>query len=560
MKQKNFKWLMFGMIVLILVLAACGPSAPTKPTVSIVSINGQLVENQDLTVQVSASDSKGIVRIELSVDATVVSSADLQPVQSATVPLPWTATTGQHKVVARVFNKDSVMAESDAQLVGITPAKPGAPTVAPTQVPQPTAVVPTAVVPPVAPTTAAPTGVPCSTAFTFVADVTVPDGTTMTPNQAFNKTWRIRNSGTCAWTTAFQFARVAGEAMGAADAYAVPPTAPGANADVTIPFVAPAAPGTHQSKWQLRDASGVIAQPSFALVMITTVLPAPPAVSILSPGNGFNFAQGTTIKVTFQGFSNYTEMSSVSLYANGQLLNKVTSRTPSRQITGSYDWKPGVGNFDLYAVGVDVNNGMTTSAHVAGTISQPAPTCQLSVNYRADRTSITQGEHTTIRWDVDCANAVYLNDQGVTGHEARDIAPSGTTVYTLRSIRKDGSADIRNITINVGSAPVPPTPVPPSPSRRSINGLWVGGNYSLDLSEAMGCGNPCGAQGTFTENNGPILIRQVDVSGSFDTSSGSYSLVMQIPGGGSITVTINSNSTQITANIPGVGTVTMNKQ
>ncbi len=36
-------------------------------------------------------------------------------------------------------------------------------------------------------------------ASTFVADVTIPDGTLMKPYQLFEKTWRIRNSGTVLW-------------------------------------------------------------------------------------------------------------------------------------------------------------------------------------------------------------------------------------------------------------------------------------------------------------------------------------------------------------------------
>jgi len=34
----------------------------------------------------------------------------------------------------------------------------------------------------------------------FITDVTIPDGTVMTPNQAFTKKWRIKNIGSCAWT------------------------------------------------------------------------------------------------------------------------------------------------------------------------------------------------------------------------------------------------------------------------------------------------------------------------------------------------------------------------
>ncbi|HGJ66308.1 TPA: hypothetical protein ENS27_13160, partial [bacterium] len=34
----------------------------------------------------------------------------------------------------------------------------------------------------------------------FVADVTVPDGTSFAPGAAFIKTWRLKNIGTCTWT------------------------------------------------------------------------------------------------------------------------------------------------------------------------------------------------------------------------------------------------------------------------------------------------------------------------------------------------------------------------
>src|SRR5512143_3278895 len=35
----------------------------------------------------------------------------------------------------------------------------------------------------------------------FVADVTVPDGTSYAPGTTFTKTWRLKNIGSCTWTT-----------------------------------------------------------------------------------------------------------------------------------------------------------------------------------------------------------------------------------------------------------------------------------------------------------------------------------------------------------------------
>ena len=37
----------------------------------------------------------------------------------------------------------------------------------------------------------------------FVRDVTIPDGTIVEPGRDFTKTWRLKNVGTCSWTTAY---------------------------------------------------------------------------------------------------------------------------------------------------------------------------------------------------------------------------------------------------------------------------------------------------------------------------------------------------------------------
>jgi len=51
----------------------------------------------------------------------------------------------------------------------------------------------------------------------FISDVTVPDGTTFAPGAAFNKTWRLKNVGTCTWTTSYSLVFDSGEKMGGPD-------------------------------------------------------------------------------------------------------------------------------------------------------------------------------------------------------------------------------------------------------------------------------------------------------------------------------------------------------
>jgi hypothetical protein len=90
----------------------------------------------------------------------------------------------------------------------------------------------------------------------FVTDVTIPDGTQMTPGQTFTKTWRLQNNGTCPWTTAYQLVFVVGNAMGG-NAVALTGTVnPGATADISVPMTAPTTAGEYRGDWRLANANG----------------------------------------------------------------------------------------------------------------------------------------------------------------------------------------------------------------------------------------------------------------------------------------------------------------
>lgn len=412
-------------------------------------------------------------------------------------------------------------------------------------------------IPPIEPTPPAPG---CINRAAFVADITVPDGTPWQPNQGFNKIWRVQNIGTCTWSTRDQLAFVGGEQM--TNIAHVPVTrnvAPGQTFDFLVAMNAPPALGAHSGRWQMRDGNGAFFGATL-WVKINTIIPIPPPqTAIVSPGNGFHFGAGATIRITFQGNGN-TELTSVALYVNGAQVAKQTSRAATRSIIGVYDWRPGPGSYDLYAVATDIYGQQSTSAHVAGSITQPAPDCQLYVNYRADRYTINVGERVTLRWDVDCAQAVYLDGQGVTGHEARDVAPNATTTYTLRVIKRDGNPDERRITINVNNAPPPPPP-PPPPQRRDINGHWSSGNYFLELMQVLGCSTAdCHISGRMIHQVGTTTPQIFDVSGTFNVYSGAVSFAATIPGGQNFSGTVDGSSRSLSGNLSGVGALTFRKE
>src|SRR5450759_1498654 len=92
----------------------------------------------------------------------------------------------------------------------------------------------TATVTPAAPSATPTQSIPCEWAH-FLADVTIPDGASITPGAAFTKTWRLLNKGTCTWTTSFALVFAGGEAMGGAAVIAFPKNvAPGQSVDLSI--------------------------------------------------------------------------------------------------------------------------------------------------------------------------------------------------------------------------------------------------------------------------------------------------------------------------------------
>jgi len=93
----------------------------------------------------------------------------------------------------------------------------------------------------------------------FIADVTVPDGTLMAPGQVFDKTWRLKNIGTCTWTTAYKLVFVNGERMeGPAEANLPREVPPGSTVDLTVRLTAPSTPGLYRGYWQFKNAAGAL--------------------------------------------------------------------------------------------------------------------------------------------------------------------------------------------------------------------------------------------------------------------------------------------------------------
>jgi len=120
------------------------------------------------------------------------------------------------------------------------------------------------------PTSTGPAGIQTSDCEALVADVTVPDGTTVSPGQTFDKTWRLRNCGSTNWS-ALRAVRVAGN-YGPAS-FTVPVTAPGATTQVTVPVTAPTQAGLSRATYRLQAPDGHYANNSFWVEVKVVAVP-----------------------------------------------------------------------------------------------------------------------------------------------------------------------------------------------------------------------------------------------------------------------------------------------
>lgn len=179
--------------VLAALLYACGPTAPVEPTIDVNAIHTFAAE---------------------------------------TVIVEYTQT-------ARALPPTAAATETEAAAVTTAVAAAPTNTIAPTNNPFENT----------------PTGIICDDA-KWVEDVTVPDGTQMSPGQDFVKTWKVRNTGSCTWGSGYSLIHGYDEKL---EGIAEPLTgtvAPGEEVEVSVRFRAPANAGEHRSYWRMQNASG----------------------------------------------------------------------------------------------------------------------------------------------------------------------------------------------------------------------------------------------------------------------------------------------------------------
>lgn len=126
-----------------------------------------------------------------------------------------------------------------------------------------------------------------------VEDVTIPDGTVLSPNQMFVKSWRLRNSGNLVWNDDYRLVVAYSNPFGSpqsTDASFIQPTdlidfsisswgprlynvRKGGSADLAVPLQAPADPGEYMAEFFLINSDDEIVTPRFWIQFKVTLEP-----------------------------------------------------------------------------------------------------------------------------------------------------------------------------------------------------------------------------------------------------------------------------------------------
>jgi hypothetical protein len=285
---------------------------------------------------------------------------------------------------------------------GDTPAPP-APTDSPTGTTQPTATW-TGTQPPTYTFTpsATLTPLPCNWA-QFVTDVTIADNWETTPADHFTKTWRLKNIGSCTWTSGYSLIFDHGDQMGAPAAQQLTPgtVAPGQTIDVSVNLLSPNIAGTYQGFFKLRASDSTIFgigadhNTAFWVKIVVQAVLGPPAVAPVT-----HYAY-TTMTVPADGTGNKTAECPSGSVVTGGGFNANTNIHMYTQLMSGNGWT-------VFAK----NNAGTPQNVIVYAICLSLPSTSSAQKYQS--VSVLGGGGQTTN-KVDCNAGTYVVGGGFNG-------------------------------------------------------------------------------------------------------------------------------------------------
>jgi hypothetical protein len=352
-----------------------------------------------MEIVLHAADPGGVAAVELSVNGEVLSR---RPPDDASTPLvnqhvDWDPQApGEYVLTARAQNHAgawSPVAVSNVTLTGPEGLAeiPGGPVILPSPTNTPrarTAITPTRTRVPtltfVPIRTLAPSWTPtptCADKAKFIADVTIPDNTLVSPGVAFQKIWRLRNDGNCDWNEEYKVVFTDGASMSNNTPLPIPGVVPpGSTVDLAVDMVAPTANGTYVGNYQIRNPQGIHfgvgasgQTPFYVQILVgsgvTPTLPPPPqpdtqppSVSISHTPSGSSVPTGKTITFTANASDN-VGVTRIDIWVTAPGQFPVKAKTCNNTTSCSYTGGPynTQGNLSYFAIAADAAGHETNS-------------------------------------------------------------------------------------------------------------------------------------------------------------------------------------------------------
>jgi hypothetical protein len=126
----------------------------------------------------------------------------------------------------------------------------------------------------------------------YVADVTIPDDSQLENGEEFVKTWRVRNSGSCAWPENTVIAFVGETQMDGPESVAVGALEPGGQVEVSVNMKAPADSGRYTGVWQMKSGEDFFGGKLTVVIRAGDVTAAP----VVAPISGGSFELGGHVR------------------------------------------------------------------------------------------------------------------------------------------------------------------------------------------------------------------------------------------------------------------------
>jgi hypothetical protein len=355
----------------------------------------------------------------------------------------------------------------------------------------------------------------------WVADLSYDDkGMTsppvMQPGQPFTKGWRMRNTGTCPWTTAFRLAfsygNVPAAQMGGQPIAVTRNVNPGETFDFQVNLIAPIAPGTYQGFWNMRNAQNARFGET---VWVGIKIPAPPTPTPLPPPPGASFTvDRTTINqgecVNFSW--NVSGIKAVYFHQQGQPYQQGgVGGTDRRQVcpagTTIYTLRVVYPDDRVQEQNIQINvNALTNAPQITQFASSP-------------EWDVVVGQCANFWWEVQgqvdrvalVRDGTALQDYAPVQGSRQDCPPGpGVATYELQAFGPGGLVKAQR-QINVRQGEPPPPPPPPPAAAPEIHRLsatetatagscvWVSWEFGANVAYArlLKTGQLCGdnAQG-----------------------------------------------------------------